>query len=417
LSRSGRVPIDRAAHRTRGTRGRVARCPFETARQEAPFRGSTGPDMPNESKPNALTVAALAAGGLLLSAFGRGDGSAAARQPATTPRPADGSAAPRRSRDHAAAPDAGERGRHADTPSQIPARGWWDILKRTFSEVSEDRILTEAAGITFYALLALFPAIAAMVSIYGLFADPAAIAEHLDVLGTVVPGGGMQIIEEQVKRITSKGDATLGFGAIIGLLTALWSSNQAMKALVDALNVVYGEHEERSFLYRTVLTLSFTVAGILFILLAMGSVVVLPIVLNFVGLGDTAETLLSLARWPVMLVVVGLFLAAIYRFGPDRDTPKWRWVTWGSTVAAFGWLAVSGGFSYYVTNFGNYNETYGSLGAVIGFMTWIWISSSVVLVGAELDAEMEHQTARDTTEGPEQPLGTRGAKMADEVAA
>ncbi len=365
-----------------------------------------------EAKPGAFTTAALAAGGLLLSAFSRGGPSAL--QPARR----SASAARRTGeRDAAgASPSADERGKNAASPTEIPARGWWDILKRTAQQVSEDRVLTEAAGITFYSLLALFPAIAAMVSIYGLFADPAAIAEHLDVLGTVVPGGGMQIIEEQVKRIASKGGAALGFGAIFGLLTALWSSNQAMKALVDALNVVYDEREERSFLYRTVLTLSFTVAGILFILLAMGSVVVLPIVLNFVGLADSTETLLSLARWPVLLVVVALFLACIYRFGPDRDRAQWRWVTWGSAVAAIGWAAVSGGFSYYVSNFGNYNETYGSLGAVIGFMTWIWISSTVVLVGAELDAEMERQTARDTTEGPERPLGTRGAKMADEVA-
>jgi membrane protein len=379
--------------------------------------------MPTENtKPNALTAAALAAGGLLLSAFGRGSrdaATAAARRPAAERRPDATRAGARRGGGEsaaAAAPDAGERGRHADTPAQIPARGWWDILKRTASEVSDDRLLTEAAGITFYSLLALFPAIAAMVSIYGLFAEPATISDHLDVVGSVVPSGGMQIIEEQVKRIASKGGAALGFGAIFGLLTALWSSNQAMKALVDALNVVYGEREERSFIYRTVLTLSFTLAGILFILLAMGAVVALPVALNFVGLGDTVEALLSLARWPVMLVVVALFLACIYRFGPDRDTPKWRWVSWGSAVAALGWLAVSAGFSYYVTNFGNYNETYGSLGAVIGFMTWIWISSTVVLVGAELDAEMEHQTARDTTEGPERPLGARGAKMADEVA-
>ncbi len=373
--------------------------------------------MPTETKPNALTVAALAVGGLLLSAFGRGDPSA--RRSAA--RPASAAGRRRGARGDGAAPAAAAaaaegRGRNAETPAQIPARGWWDILKRTFAEVSDDRVLTEAAGITFYALLAMFPAVGAMVSIYGLFADPATIAEHLDVLGSVVPSGGMQIIEEQVKRITSKGDAALGFGAAVGLITALWSSNQAMKALVDALNVVYDEREKRSFVYRTALTLGFTLAGILFILLAMGAVVALPIALDFVGLGDTTETLLSLARWPVMLLVVALFLACIYRFGPDRDRAKWRWVTWGSTVAALGWLAVSAGFSFYVSNFGNYNETYGSLGAVIGFMTWIWISSTVVLVGAELDAEMEHQTARDTTAGPERPLGARGAKMADEVA-
>jgi membrane protein len=366
-----------------------------------------------EAKPSALTTTALAAGGLLLSAFSRGGPSV--RQPAT--RLPESAASRRRTEREVAVPDdAGERGRTADTPTQIPARGWWDILKRTFSQVSDDRVLTEAAGITFYALLALFPAIAAMVSIYGLFADPATIGNHLDVLSSVVPSGGMQIIEEQVKRITSKGNTALGFGAIVGLLTALWSSNQAMKAFVDALNVVYDEREKRSFLYRTALTLSFTVAGILFILLAMGSVVVLPIVLKFVGLGDTTETLLSLARWPVMLVVVSLFLACIYRFGPSRDRAQWRWVSWGSTVAVLGWALGSAGFSYYVTNFGNYNETYGSLGAVVGFMTWIWLSSTIVLVGAELNAEMERQTARDTTEGPEKPLGTRGARMADEVA-
>jgi membrane protein len=371
--------------------------------------------MPTEAKPSAFTTAALTAGGLLLAAFSRG-GSTTAARPAT--RRAGSSAAPahRPAEREATAPDAHERGRTAETPAQIPARGWWDILKRTFSEVSNDRVLTEAAGITFYSLLALFPAIAAMVSIYGLFADASTIGEHLGVLGTVVPGGGMQIIEEQVKRITSKGNATLGFGVIIGLGTALWSSNQAIKALVDALNVVYDQREERSFFYRTALTLSFTVAGILFILLSMGAVVVLPIALKFVGLGDTAETLLSLARWPVMLAVVALFLAFLYRFGPNRDKAKWRWVSWGSAFAALAWAAVSAGFSFYVTNFGNYNETYGSLGAVIGFMTWIWISSTVVLVGAELDAEMEHQTARDTTEGPERPMGARGAKVADEVA-
>ena len=375
--------------------------------------------MPTEAKPNALTVAALAAGGLLLSAFSRGGGGSDARAPARRgadrrqPVPAEH---PNTGRARAAAPDASERGRHADSPAQIPARGWWDILKRTFNEVSEDRVLTEAAGITFYSLLALFPAVAAMVSIYGLFAEPATIAQNLEVLGTVVPEGGMQIIEEQVKRITSKPNAALGLGAIIGLLTALWSSNQAMKAFVDALNVVYGEKEERSFVRRTLLTLAFTVAGILFILLATVSVVVVPVALNFVGLGGTAETLISLARWPVMLLVVGLFLACLYRFGPDRALKKWRWVTWGSFTAAVLWGAVSAGFSYYVSNFGNYNETYGSLGAVIGFMTWIWISSTVVLVGAELDAEIEHQTARDTTVGPEKPLGARGAKMADQVA-
>ena len=207
----------------------------------------------------------------------------------------------------------------------------------------------------------------------------------------------------------------MGFGAVIGLLTALWSANQAMKALVDALNVVYEEKEKRGFFRRLAVTMAFTLGGILFVLLAVAAVVVLPVALNFVGLGGL-ETVLKLARWPLMLAAIGLFLAVVYRYGPSRDAAKWRWVSWGSAVASVVWVIGSVAFSWYVTNFGNYNETYGSLGAAIGFMTWIWLSSIVVLAGAELDAEMEHQTARDTTTGPERPMGARGAKMADTAA-
>jgi membrane protein len=277
-------------------------------------------------------------------------------------------------------------------------------------------VMTEAAGITFYTLLALFPALAALISIYGLFADPSTISDHLAALSGIIPGGGMDIITDQVKRITAKGSSALGFGAVIGLATSLWSSNQAMKAFVDSLNVVYGEHEKRGFFLRLAVTMAFTVVGILFLLVAMAGVVVLPVALKLVGLGETLETVLSLARWPILLLGIGVFLACLYRYGPSRDRAQWRWVSWGSGFAAVAWVAFSLGFSWYVTNFGNYNETYGSLGAAIGFMTWIWLSSTVVLVGAELDAEMEHQTARDTTTGPERPLGARGAQMADTVA-
>ncbi|MBL6079729.1 YihY/virulence factor BrkB family protein [Belnapia sp. T18] len=361
--------------------------------------------MRSDSQPNAIlaTAVALAAGATLLFGAGRPQG-----QPQRTRRP--GAPAP------AAATRADDRGRLAAHPAQIPARGWWDILKRTVAQISEDRVLTEAAGITFYTLLALFPAIGALISIYGLFADPATIGEHLRAVAIIVPEGGMQIIDEQVKRIVSKGGTSLGIGAVIGIATSLWSSNQAMKALVDALNVVYSEKERRGFFLRNAVTLAFTLCGILFILLAMAGVVVLPIALHFLGIEGPIATLLGFGRWPVLLAALGLFLAFVYRFGPSRDRAQWRWVSWGSAVAAIGFVAFSLGFSYYVSNFGNYNETYGSLGAVVGFMTWTWLSSTVVLAGAELDAEMEHQTERDTTSGPERPMGTRGAKMADTVA-
>jgi membrane protein len=309
-----------------------------------------------------------------------------------------------------------ENGHHAERPQDFPARGWWQILKRTVRQASEDRLLTEAAGVTFYTLLALFPAIAALVSIYGLFADRATIGGHLEMLSGVVPGGGMQLIEEQVARLNAQPQQALGFGALFGLALSLWSANQATKAVFDALNVVYEEKEKRGFLKLTAVTLMFTLGGVVFALVAVAAVVVLPVVLNLIWLGGAAEWVLRLARWPILLLAVGFMLACIYRFGPSRARAKWRWVTWGSAVASILWLLVSLGFSFYVANFGSYNETYGSLGAVVGFMTWIWISSAVVLLGGELNAEMEHQTARDTTTGREVPMGLRRARMADTVA-
>ena len=309
------------------------------------------------------------------------------------------------------------RGREAETPKEIPSQGWKDILWRTYEEFGRDRVMSVAAGVTYYALLAIFPAIAALVSIYGLFADPVTIQEHLDLLSGVLPGGALDIIGEQVKRIASQGGGKLGFGFVLGLLISLWSANAGMKAVFDALNIVYGEGEKRSFVKLNLQSLAFTLGALFFILLAIVGIIVLPIILEFVGLGSGTEWLLALARWPVLLAGVVLGLAVLYRYGPSRDKAEWKWVTPGGVVAAVLWVAGSMLFSWYVSNFGSYNETYGSLGAVIGFMTWIWLSSVVVLLGAEINAEMEHQTATDTTVGARQPLGARGAQMADSIGA
>jgi membrane protein len=309
------------------------------------------------------------------------------------------------------------RGREAKSPTEIPARGWKDIFWRVYEEINKDRILAVAAGVTFYGLLALFPALAALVSIYGLFADPATIQDHLNLLSGVLPGGALEVIGEQVKRITSKGSGTLGFAFFSGLAISLWSANAGVKAVFDALNVAYGEEEKRSFIALNLRSLVFTLGMILFILVAVGAIVVIPVLLNFIGLGKVTEWIISLARWPVLLGGIVLVLAILYRYGPSRDTAQWRWISAGSLVAAVVWVAASMLFSWYVAHFGNYNETYGSLGAVIGFMTWMWLSTTVVLVGAELNAEIEHQTVQDTTEGPQKPLGARGARMADTVGA
>ena len=317
---------------------------------------------------------------------------------------------------HAVVPDVAAAGQDAETPVQIPPKGWWQIARRVFAGITTDRILANAAGVTFYTLLAIFPAVATLVSLYGLIADPKTISDNLSVVSGVLPGGGVQILHDQVNSLTSGPPKALGLGAVVGLLTSIWSSNAAMKALFDALNVAYQEKEKRSFVRLTLLTLAFTVGGIVFMIIAMSAVVVLPAVLNFVGLGETVSLLLNLARWPALIIILGLFLSAVYRYGPSRDKPRWAWVSWGGGAATILWLIVSLLFSYYVANFGNYNKTYGSLGAAIGFMTWIWLSTTVILVGAELNAELEHQTSHDTTDGPPKPVGQRGASKADHVA-
>src|SRR5437764_15006762 len=331
------------------------------------------------------------------------------RQPPSSspsPRPSQ------RSEARAAAADDG-RGRSAEKPSEIPARGWKDILWRVYAGISDDRILANAAAVTFYALLALFPAIAALVSIYGLFADPASIQQQLDSVSGVLPGGAVDVIRDQLNRLVAQPRGTLGVSFVIGLVVALWSANGGIKALFDALNVVYGEEEQRSFIRLNAITLAFTVALIGFVLVAMACIVALPVALNY--LPGFMGFILNIVRWPVMLVLVAVAIAVIYRYGPSRDEPKWRWITWGSAFAALAWLGFSALFSFYAARFGSFNKTYGSLGAVIGFMTWMWLSVAVILIGAKLNAETEHQTARDSTEGSPKPLGARGAKMADTV--
>jgi membrane protein len=307
------------------------------------------------------------------------------------------------------------RGRNALSPSDIPPKGWKDILWRVYQNLPEHRVMAMAAGVTFYVLLAIFPAIAALVSVYGLFADPSTIGQHLNDLSSVLPGGATEVIGDQLRRLTSQPPSKLGFALFFGLAVSLWSSNAGMKALFDALNVVYGEKEKCNFIKLNVISLGFTIGALLFFVVALAAITVLPIVLNELGLATVTEWLVELGKWPLLLIGVAFGIAFLYCYGPSREKPQWRWVTWGSAAAAIAWLVMSLLFSWYSTNFGSYDKTYGSLGAAIGFMTWMWLSSTVILVGAELDAEMEHQTKRDTTTGSGKPLGSRGAQVADTV--
>jgi membrane protein len=307
------------------------------------------------------------------------------------------------------------RGRHAETPRQIQWKGWRDNLWRSCEQIAEDRLLAVAAGVVFYGLLAVFPAVTAFVSLYGLFASPSDINEHLSLAAGILPQGAVDILREQIGRLTTGSSAKLSFGFVFGLAVALWSANAGMKAIMDALNVVYDEKEKRSFIKLNLLSLAFTLAAIVALLVALGAVVVLPVVLNFLGLQNVTDLLFRLARWPLLLILIMVGLAVLYRYGPSRREPRWQWISVGSVFAAIAWLISSVLLSWYLASFANYNATYGSLGAGIGMMMWMWVSSIVILFGAELNSEIEHQTARDSTTHGEKPLGTRGAVMADTV--
>jgi membrane protein len=309
------------------------------------------------------------------------------------------------------------RGRHATHPLQIPWTGWKDILWRTYTEMQSDRLLSIAGGVAFFVLLAIFPAITALVSAYGLFFNASTIANNLSLLQDIVPANVLSIVHEQAQRIAANSGRALSVGIIVGILVSLWSAMSGVKAMIDALNVIYEQQEGRNFFKLSLVALVFTLGGFATFLLAITGVVVLPLVLAPIGLGSAAEMLTRIGRWPVLLLVLLIGLAVLYRYGPDRRAARWQWVSVGSVFAAVTWIIVSYLFSWYLASFANYNATYGSLGAVVGLMMWLWFSTIVVLLGAELNAEIEHQTARDSTVGAEKPLGTRGAVMADTVGA
>src|SRR5438552_18533234 len=212
------------------------------------------------------------------------------------------------------------RGRSATHPLEVPARGWKDILFRVWKNIGKDRVIVVAAGVTFYSVLALFPAIAALVALYGLFADPTAITSHLDSIAGFVPGGAIEVIRDQITRVASQGRTTLGVTFIVSLLMSLWSANAGIKSLFDALNLVYNESEKRSFVKLNLVSLTFTLLAILFVLLAIAAMVVVPIVLNFLGLGGGTAMIFKIARWPALFVVVAWALALSYRQGPSRET-------------------------------------------------------------------------------------------------
>jgi membrane protein len=306
---------------------------------------------------------------------------------------------------HLADRGGGSRGRGAQTPTQIPPAGWRDALLRVFHGISEDRVTTISGGVTFFVLLALFPGLAGLISLYGLVADSSTVAQHLDSLAGFLPEGGVQILRDELQQLTLQPPQKLGFATAASLAISLWSANGGIKAMFEGLNAVYEVSEKRSFIKLNAISLALTLGALIFVIVSLLTITVVPKLLSLFGLPGISEIVLF-ARWPVLLLVASLMIAVIYRFGPSREQPQWRWISPGSIFAALTWIAASLLFSWYTAHFGSYNKTYGSLGAAIGLMTWIWISTMVILVGAKINAELEHQTG-DTTVRRPTPHGTR----------
>jgi len=304
------------------------------------------------------------------------------------------------------------RGRAAESPVQIPKLGWRDILLRAKDGVSAHNISIVAAGAAFFLLLGLIPALASLISIYGLVAAPSVIQAQFASIASMMPAEARMLLEGQMKSIASQ-PHTAGFAVVVSIVLALWGGSTGVKTLMNALNIAYSEEEKRGYIKLSLIALGLTLAFVVVGAVSIGLIVALPPVLAGMGLGSTGKLVGSIARWPFLLVVALIGLAVLYRYGPSRETPKWRWVSPGALTATILWVAGSFLFSFYAGHFGNYNKTYGSLGGAVVLMMWLYVSAFVVLLGAEINAEIEHQTAKDSTTGPPRPLGRRGAYVAD----
>lgn len=308
-----------------------------------------------------------------------------------------------------------DRGRSAEVPSEIPRQGWRDILLRVLHRISEDNLTLVAAGIAFNAMFALFPALIVLVSIYGLFAAPADVGAQLKPFFAMLPSDAAQLIQTSLTNLVGRSNSTLGIGAAISMAVTIYSSAQGMSALTTATNIAYHEPERRGFIKLLGIAILFTIGGMLGFLLLLGLGIAVPYVLTALPFGPVAKQIALAVRWVLMWGFAVFALTVVYRYAPCRENARWRWITWGSVIAATLWLGGSIVFSLYVQNFGSYGKTYGALGGVMILLMWFYLGSFAVLLGAEINAEMEHQTAVDTTTGPPQPLGERGAFVADTV--
>ncbi|HZA31121.1 MAG TPA: YihY/virulence factor BrkB family protein [Propionibacteriaceae bacterium] len=309
----------------------------------------------------------------------------------------------------------GVPGGDAEHPTDIPPKGWFQIAKRGWKEAKADQVPFLSAGVAYYAFLALFPALLALVSLYGLVADPATIAAQVEALaGGALPADVQKLITDQINLVASR-RAALSFGVIVGVAIALFSASGGMANLMTAVSLAYDEEEKRGFIKKRALALVLTLGAIVFMVIMLALIAVLPPLLERLLGGGAFRWLLQIAGYFLMFVIVAVALAILYRFAPDRDAPKMKWVSVGALVATVIWLIVSIGFSIYTSTLGDYAKTYGAIAGIVILLFWLWLTAYAILLGAEINAEAEQQTIRDTTKGPEEPLGSRDAVKADSL--
>ncbi|RBI86431.1 hypothetical protein DRV85_06365 [Rhodosalinus halophilus] len=313
----------------------------------------------------------------------------------------------------AEAPPESGRGREARWPHRIPLKGWRDILWRIGARIGRDYVSLMAAGVAFFALVALFPAIAAVAALAAMFFEPGLVADQIEALRTIAPAAAVDVVESQATTITGRAEGSLGLAALVSLAISLFSASRGVNNLIDGINMAHAEEETRGIIKRNLVAVAITLVLVVLALVALGVTLALPALAAALPGSGWAEALASWARWPVMALFAMVSLALVYRYAPARTPPRWSWASPGAVVATALWVAGSVLFSLYVRNFGAYNPTYGALAGVVILLLWMWLSSFVVLLGAQLNAEMEHQTRRDTTRKPVRPMGERGAYMAD----
>ncbi len=309
------------------------------------------------------------------------------------------------------------RGRQAKSPVAIPALGWKDVALRVKDAIAKDRIGLMAAGVAFYGLLALFPAITALIAISGLLIDPGQIAGQIQSLSGLLPQEVIGIISDQASAVAGSRDGGLKLAALLGLLIALYSASRGMASLMEGINVAYDEDEKRGFIKRMLVTLALTIVLIVGLLIAFATMIAVPAIIAILNLGPILTFSINAALWAGLVALTMLGLSVLYRFAPSRSSPEWKWASVGAFAGCVAWIIASVGFAFYVSNFGSYNESFGTLAGVVVLLMWFWISAFIVLLGAELNGELEAQTRVDTTVGPDKPMGQRGAVKADNLGA